>query len=353
MKKVVVSLISALAVLLFVSCGSKPAAEDDGSIEAPVIEQEETTEEETSDEETPVEDEDLTDEESLLALIDNSRKLAIDAGAEDNAADLLKQLDDAYAAVKGDKDSLKKNAADLAKGYTLLADYLKAKSAKQEIDDNGFASLAQSTYDQGVRELTAVEEAYAGGAENLDEVVLSNATSAYVNFNTVLLVGYKKAAKDERAAAYEAKKSADSVKAGVSQKERYKAATDLFKSGDSSYAMQNAKKAFESYKTAKEEYLAMYNEIAEKRAAAQKAIEEAKARVAASAEFAEQADKEAPITEKVEGIEDEDAVLLEEDTFENPEDAEIDVSEDLTIEAQVNIVVDEVSDMLNAVKGDN
>ena len=41
------------------------------------------------------------------------------------------------------------------------------------------------------------------------------------------------------------------------------------------------------------------------------------------------ADIKAPITEQVEGIEDEDAVLLEADDYEDPEDAEADLPEDL------------------------
>ena len=45
--------------------------------------------------------------------------------------------------------------------------------------------------------------------------------------------------------------------------------------------------------------------------------------------FAEEADIKAPITEKVEGIEDEDAVLLEADNYEDPEEAEADIAEEL------------------------
>jgi len=337
MKKVVVSLISAFAVLLMISCGSKPAAET-SEVEAPVLEQETDGQEEA------------VDPDDIEGQIAAARKKALEAGAEKDAADQLKMLDDAYAKIKDDPDAMAKDGAKIARGYKLLAEYLKAKNAKKEIDDNGFASLLQKNYDEGVKNLNKVEAAYAKGADSLNESTLADAEAAYANFTAVLAVGYKKLAKAEREAAYEAKKKADSVKAGVSQKDRYKAATDKFKAGDSSYAMQNGKKALENYRAAKEEYLAMYEEIAEKRAAAQKAIEEAKARVAESESFAEQADKEAPITEKVEGIEDEDAVLLEEDTFKDPKDAEIDVSEDLTVMDQVNIVGDELQGSL---KGGN
>ena len=45
--------------------------------------------------------------------------------------------------------------------------------------------------------------------------------------------------------------------------------------------------------------------------------------------FAEEADVKAPITEQVEGIEDEDAVLLEADDYDDPEDAEVEIAEEL------------------------
>ena len=127
----------------------------------------------------------------------------------------------------------------------------------------------------------------------------------------------------------EAKKKADSVKAGVARKTEYNEAADLMQSGDSLYSMQNAKKAAEKYKEANTKFTYLYQDVSEKRAAAQAAIEEAKKRVAESEKFAEEADVKAPITEQVEGIEDEDAVLLEADEYENPEEAEADLPESI------------------------
>ena len=85
----------------------------------------------------------------------------------------------------------------------------------------------------------------------------------------------------------------------------------------------------EKYESATTKFKYLYTDVAEKRAAAQAAIDEAKKRVAESEKFAEEADIKAPITEQVEGIEDEDAVLLEADDYEDPEDAEVEIAEEI------------------------
>lgn len=324
MKKVLLTLLSISTVFFFISCGSKPAPEEE-QVEAPVVEKTEPVVEDVSVEES---EDDTADDEAayaaLLAQIDAARNAALEAGADEKCPDLLKQVDDLYESLKG--ENLKDNAEMLMARYNLLANYLKAKDAKDEIDENGFAFYAQKNYDDGLADLEKVSGVLEG-ADAIDGSVSSAAERAYANFNTVLTVAYKRIAKAERDAAYEAKKLADSVKAGVSQKERYKEAADDFQLGDSLYSMQNPKKALDKYTSAKDKFTSLYNEVSEKRAAAQAAIEEAKKRVAESAEYAEEADNKAPITEAVEGIEDEDTVLLEEDEYEDPAEAEVEIAE--------------------------
>lgn len=315
MKKVVLFLLSIFTVLFLISCGSKPAAEETKPA-APTVEDVVDVVETTEI--------DNTDLAAFLAKIKNARDEAIAAGAEEKAPDQLRQIDDLYASIK---DSVKSEDADtIVARYNLLTDFIKAKDAKSEIDENGFAAYAQGNYDKGSESLAKVEDAFSSSAD-LNSEIFDAAKDACSNFNTVLTIAYKRLAKDERAAAYEAKKAADSVKAGVAQKERYNVAAEDFKSADSLYSMQSPKKALEKYTSAKDEFNALYKEVSEKRAAAQAAIEEAKKRVAESAEYAAVADAKAPIKEPLEGIEDEDAVLLEEDKYENPEDAEADISE--------------------------
>ena len=321
MKKVLLVLLSLFTVLFFISCGSKPAAEETKP-EAPEVE-------DTSDITDVVSD--LSDADSYaqyLAKINDARKAAIEAGAERNCPDQMNKLD--YL-LSGLKDSEDKEAAakSIIDRYNLLANYSRAKDTKKEIDDNGYASYAKNNYDSGVKNLEKVEAVFAEDSEELPKTVFVDAENAYKDFNTVINVAYKKIAKEAREDALEAKKNADSVKAGVARKAEYKEAADLVQTGDSLYAMQSAKKATEKYNSATEKFTYLYEDVKAKRAAAEAAIEEAKRRVAESEKFAEEADVKAPIKEKVEGIEDEDAVLLEADNYEDPEAAEADIAEEL------------------------
>lgn len=336
MKKVFLVLFSVFTILFFISCGSKPAPEE-VEPEAPVVEENvepETPVVDETDNTIESETEQLSEEElaALIAKIDEAREVAILAGAEKNAPDLLNSIDGIYEKAK--EENLQDNADSLILKYSILASYAKAKNAKIEIDENDLSGFAQKNYDEGVICLQKVEEALAN-IEEIEPNAQKDAESAYSNFTNVITIAYKKLAKEQRNLAYEAKVKSDSVRAGVSQKERYKEATDNFKSGDTLYSMQSPKKALEKYELAAQQFTELYEEVSEKRAAAQAAIEAAKRKVQESSQFAEQADEESPITEKLDGIEDADTVLLEEDDYENPEDAEADISEDIDDETLI------------------
>ena len=336
MKKVLLVLFSVFTILFFISCGSKPAPEE-VEPEAPVVEENvepETPVVDETDNTIESETEQLSEEElaALIAKIDEAREVAILAGAEKNAPDLLNSIDGIYEKAK--EENLQDNADSLILKYSILASYAKAKNAKIEIDENDLSGFAQKNYDEGVICLQKVEEALAN-IEEIEQNAQKDAESAYSNFTNVITIAYKKLAKEQRNLAYEAKVKSDSVRAGVSQKERYKEAADNFKSGDTLYSMQSPKKALEKYELAAQQFTELYEEVSEKRAAAQAAIEAAKRKVQESSQFAEQADEESPITEKLDGIEDADTVLLEEDDYENPEDAEADISEDIDDETLI------------------
>lgn len=336
MKKIVVTAFSAFLILSFISCGSKPAPEETKEPEAPVV-TEEVVVEEVEETVEPV------DNSLVLQNVDDARNLAVESGAEESAADLLKSVDDLFAQIKAKSEEgqdVSKEAADIANRYSAIASYVKAKNTKQKIDDENLSSFAQSTYDEGCTVYAEFETMFTN-SEVTGEQLLEQATKAYTCFNSVLNIAYKQIAKDERSAAFVEKKNADSVKAGVAQKEKYNEAVELFKKGDTLYSMQNPEKAYENYKSSKEIFAAVYAEVSEKRAEAQKAIDEAKKRVAESAALANEADLNSPITEKVDGIEEEDTVLLEEETFADPTQAEADLPE--TLDGEKEEVVEETT----------
>ena len=324
MKKVSIILLSIFTLLFFISCGSKPAAEEPAP-EAPEVT--ETVEDLAEN----IADEGISEAAKLAQLmeqINDARQAAIDAGADKNCPDQMNKLDYLLAGLK-DSDDPDAAAKSIIDRYNLLANYSTAVETKKEIDENGYDSYAKNDYNRGVSNLEKVEAAFESDSDDFDKATFVYAENAVKDFNTVINVAYKKIAKEERENAMEAKKDADSVKAGVARKAEYKEATDLITTGDSLYAMQNAKKATEKYIEATEKLEYLYKDVSEKRAAAEAAIEEAKKRVAESEKFAEEADIKAPITEQVEGIEDEDAVLLEADDYDDPEDAEADIAEEL------------------------
>lgn len=331
MKKVSIILLSVFTVLFFISCGSKPAAEETKP-EAPNLEQ--IDENVTDTNESSI--------ESIIAKIDNARSEAVNAGAEELAPDQLKLVDELYESMKN-KNTLKDNSQLVIDRYNLLKNYCKAVNAKKEIDENGFIVYARKNYDEGLKNLEKVEKALAN-EEEMDSSVVFAAENAYKSFNTVLIVAYKKLAKEQREYTYEAKKNADSVKAGVAQKERYAEAADKFQKGDASYAMQNPKRALELYIESEEDFLNLYNDVYEQRAAAQAALDAAKQRVAESAKYAEDADVRNPITEQVDGIEEEDTVLLEEDNYAAPEEAEADIAEALEEDEVESLEIEETDE---------
>ena len=128
MKKIVVTAFSAFLILSFISCGSKPAPEETKEPEAPVV-TEEVVVEEVEETVEPV------DNSLVLQNVDDARNLAVESGAEESAADLLKSVDDLFAQIKAKSEEgqdVSKEAADIANRYSAIASYVKAKNTKQK-----------------------------------------------------------------------------------------------------------------------------------------------------------------------------------------------------------------------------
>ena len=309
MKKVTLLVISILTFLMFISCGSKPESETAKDPEAPVVTEEAVSGDEVSN----------IDNESLIKKVEDARTLAIEAGADKYAPEMFAKIEEMYKKLQENADGdVSALCADLEKRYSILADYAKAKATKEKVDAEYLSTYAEATYAEGVILLKATEVAFANDAA-FDDELASVAKNAYIKFNKVYLIAYKMIAQNERSLALDAKKDADSVKASVSQKDRYKVAADEFSAGDSAYSMQNPESAYNHYAKSKDAFTELYADVYEKRAEAQRIMEEAKKRVEESNTFAAAADTQAPIKEPVEGIEDADAVLLEEDEYEEVE----------------------------------
>lgn len=300
MKKVLLSLCSAAIILSFISCGSKPAPEEPTTPAAPEVQVEK------QEAPAPVATEDTSKEDD-----DAAKKAAEEAER--------KAAEEAEAARLAKLEEQRKAAMEAMAN---------AQAARDLIEENDWQDNDYDDYESGWDKLALVEDSLEANGQ-LDESLFETAISSYEDFKKVISASYKKLAKEERAAAFKAKQDADSVKAGVSRKEQYTTAVDAFKQGDSHFATQNAQKAYESYKDSKEQFISIYNDVYEKRAAALAALEAAKKAVEESANYAEEADRMAPITEEIDGIEDEDAVLLEEDEYADPEEAVVEVEEEL------------------------
>lgn len=359
--------------LIFASCKSTEQATD-GEIDVPPVVEEIVEENESSAAEKEPED-----NSSLISQIDDARQRALEEGAQDAYPEAFAALDAAYEALKNLDDGLDHSAElnDIKSRYEALQKAAAAKKLKERIDDEGLAENSPADYDKGeaalsefdsllnsvLSNIAAISESLVPGDSAVDNVknaagapskkLLSKANEAYDSYYKVYFKSYKKFADDERKNAISQKKKADAVKAQISRKQEYREYAELIQRGDSQYSTSNPESAYESYKEAAASYEALASDVAEKRAAAQKAIDEAKAKVKESGDYALDADSTNPLDEKVEGIEDEDAVLLEDDEFANPDDeiiqfGEIDSDFDSEIEEESEV---NENDSVNA--GDN
>ena len=266
----------------------------------------------------------------LLSQVDTDRNAAIEAGAQAvnpaGYAAAEAEYNAEKAAVENSQEDLSMALKDLSDRYNGLACQARAKTKKDRIDSLGFASYDQTSYDNGaaiLNELSTLDGNVLTGS-----VLKQKASNAESSFDKVLTTAFKSLAKDERTAAFFAKRNADSVKASVSRKETYDAGVNAFRSGDQNYSTGNPEEAYKSYTQSKVTFEALYAEISDARSKAQMAIDAAKQRVADADTVAQKADEVAPLgEEKIEGIEDADTKLLQEDTYASAEDTAVEIEE--------------------------
>ena len=293
---------------------------------APVDEKTEQDSGDKTEEETVPEKDFSENNKVLMQKVEAARLAAIDAGASSVAPTVWTATEAIYKTEKaavdtGTKADLASVLNDLIARYNGLENLAQAKDLKDEIDENNFASFRQATYDAGSKILSDLTNPLSVVQSGAD--FNKQAATAESDFRLVLRTAYNSLAQNERTAAYEAKLKADSVKAYVSRKDDYTKAVTLYRNGELRRSV-DPKVANESYRMSKEQFMTLFTEISAARAQAQKEIDEAKKRVEQSASAAEQADVEAPLgNEPVEGIEAEDAKLLEDDDFSDAGEAAV------------------------------
>ena len=140
---------------------------------------------------------------------------------------------------------------------------------------------------------------------------------------------FRSTAENERSAAFKAKKQADSVKASVSRKNDYDNGVASFRDGDSKYVSGDIESSIEDYVNARGIFSKLYKEVSAARQKAQASIDDAKSNVKRSEALALKADKTDPLAERIQGIEDENAVLLQSDDFSYAKSSYVEIDERL------------------------
>lgn len=312
-------------VLIFTGCGSTPKEESSTSEEQAVVE--------NNGQGSNVGDVSADTVEALMAALEESRQKAIDAGAEGTNPLAFQAAEKEYAAAlaagNAEGADVKSILKDLNSRYLAMEAYSKALQKKNKIEENDLASYNQKAFDEGNAILATLKDeavAVLPGAQ-----FYAQAKACESKYDEVLYSAYKVLAKEERVNAFEAKKLADSVKSAVAKKAEYDKGVAAFKAGDVEFVTGNPEVAYNNYVESKNVFITLYETIYSARQLVQAKIDEAKLRVAESEEMAEQADVEAPLADDAEGIEEEDAKLLEDDDFTEAQNAAVEIEETLKV----------------------
>lgn len=296
------------------------------------------------------------DNSQMVEDVEAAREAALAAGAEKYYPDLLATTNTGWSEVK--RGVLKTPSADHA---AELEDYLaryrslekasRAQALKEKAAAMSGEDLDASAQKAGEDALMKYDELGADGGSGKD--LLAQAELAYNSYTALLGKGLMAQAGRERKAALAEKKNADSVKASVAKKtkDRYKSAAETFKNADTAYSLRRVDEAYDGYRSSKETFAELFEIVRKDREEAQARLEAAKARVAASASAASEADGTAPLASRVSGIEDENAVLLEQDAFANPEDSVIDVESGAAAEAAEKMADGAIADEESSGRG--
>lgn len=323
MKKIISALTCAMAILFIISCKSTPVEEPQSEVQEAVTEVKEDVAQAVDY---------STSNQSLWALTEAARESTIASDAKKYYPEGFDGAETIYSSVKSDLTSSPSadhsdKIKDLTSRYRSLTAASQARVLKEKADKIALTDADKAAYEAGEK---ALAEYLAMGTSASGADLLAKANEALKSYNDVVNKALKANAAYERQASLDAKRKADSVKAGVAQKEQYSKASDTFKKADSSYVTGDIEGAYNGYKSSKETFIQLFEMISERRAATQALIDAAKQKVSNAENYAVEADTIAPLSGEVAGIEKEDAVLLDEDKLANPDEAVIDVEGGVT-----------------------
>ena len=294
--------------MLFASCGSTPEeTPEEPEVVAPV---EPTPEPDPIPEPTPEPEPvpepapDFTEENTALRdAVYKAREAAVDAGALILFPEEFLAMDAFVASIEATFEQEKSSADFTAKAQNLLDMYKCfenlsiATKAQEKIEKLGLAKYDEVDYEKAntiAREFGTIES-----FDNINGAYfLGKSEEMVVLYNTVIEKAFKTLSNEAREAFMLTKKAADEIKSEVAAKEEYKAANDLMLDADASASRMEWESAYNGYQKADAAMQLVYEAVAKKRAAAEKAIADAKARVEAAAAYALEADEIAPITEE-------------------------------------------------------
>jgi len=302
----------AVASIFFASCGSTKVADANTEENTEVVEENTTVE-------------DFTNANSeLLAKVEEARKAAIDAKAQTYYRALFDETETKFVDTKSKIEKTPKinyadDLNDLLNRYQSMEKASLARELKEKADLMDKADLDAVILKKGEEALAKYDGLVSSGS---GADLLVQAEIAYDSYFSLVNKGFIAMAGRERKAALAAKKDAESVKAQVAKKTKdsYNKAAEIFKKADVSYSTKNIEKAFNGYKSSKEAWAEMFEIVKKDRAETEAKLAAARQKVFEAEQVATTADTTAPLTEKVSGIEDENAVLLEEDKFANSDE---------------------------------
>jgi len=306
--------ISILCILcmLFASCGSTPEEVPEEPVVVEPAEPVEPTptpepipEPEPVPEPAPEPTPDFSEENSALRDdVYEARDAAIKAGALTLFPEEFLAMDVYAASIDACFESEKSTEAFTSKAQNLLDMYKCFENLSNA------ALLNDKVLEYGLEEYASKDDLEKADAladdfnsiesfENINgQYYLEKSEEMLAIYEKISSNGFKVLSNDARSTYIETKKEADEIKASVAAKEEYKAANDLLINADASASRLEWENAYKGYQKANEAMTFVYETVATKRAAAEKAMAEAKARAEAAAVFAVEADEIAPITEE-------------------------------------------------------